>query len=252
MQLLFVVAALDFRGDEDMTNKTENILMRVTKEQKKFIKNKSEEMGFRSVTAFLMTGAESHFQLKMDMGAYRKIASEINYVGKNINSLIRRVNTLGVYSDNDIDILKTNQEFIIDLMIKEYDRLLNLKKNFNSETMSLKEKENLIKALKDNRIEVPKKFVLEEIYEQIKDDFIYIGEAIENSPEQEREVAEYVWEYLYGETLFALDEQKLIEFADKIFIFTQKLKMKLLRLDNIFDDDDWFSFKDILDQYEIY
>lgn len=93
-------------------------------------------------------------------------------------------------------------------MNKEYDRLLDLKNNFTSENISLKEKENLIKVLEENRIDVPKKVVLEEIYEQIKDDFIYIGEAIENSPEQEREVAEYVWVYLYGETLFTLDEKK--------------------------------------------
>jgi hypothetical protein len=30
------------------------------------------------------------------------------------------------------------------------------------------------------------------------------------------------------------------------------LKMKLLKLDNIFDDDDWFNLKDILDKYEVY
>lgn len=226
--------------------------LRVTKEQKEFIKNKSEEMGFGSVTAFLMTSAESHFRLNIDMSAYRKIASEINYVGKNINSLIRRVNTLGFYSDNDIDSLKTNQKIIIDLMKKEYDRLLNLKANFTSEKMSLKEKGNLIKALEENQIEVPKKVVLEEIYEQIKDDFIYIGEAIESSPEQDKDVAEYFWRYLYGETLFELEEKQLIKFADEIFLFTQKLKMKLLKLDNIFDNDDWFSLKDILDEYEIY
>ena len=235
-----------------MKNKTERMELRVTKEQKEFIKNKSEEMGFGSVTAFLMTSAESHFRLNIDMSAYRKIASEINYVGKNINSLIRRVNTLGFYSDNDIDSLKTNQKIIIELMKKEYDRLLNLKANFTSEKMSLKEKGNLIKALEENQIEVPKKVVLEEIYEQIKDDFIYIGEAIESSPEQDKDVAEYFWRYLYGETLFELEEKQLIKFADEIFLFTQKLKMKLLKLDNIFDNDDWFSLKDILDEYEIY
>ena len=109
----------------------------------------------------------------------------------------------------------------------------------------------MIKALAENEIEVPKKVILEEIYEQIKDDFIYIGEAIENSPEQDKEVAEYVWEYLYGDTLFELDEKRL-RFADKIFLYTQKLKMKLLKLDNIFDDEDWFNLKDILDEYEIY
>jgi hypothetical protein len=235
-----------------MTNKTENILLRVTKEQKDFIKNKSEKMGFSSVTAFLIESAKNHFRLNVDMSVYRRLTSEINYIGKNINSLIRKVNTLGAYSDNDIDFLKTNQKLIIDLMNKEYDRLLDLKMNFTSESLNLKEKENLIKALAENKIDVPKKVVLEEIYEQIKDDFIYIGQAIENSPKQGKTIAEYFWRYLYGDTLFELEEKRLIEFADKIFLYTQKLKMKLLKLDNTFDDDDWFNLKDILDEYEVY
>lgn len=107
-------------------------------------------MGYKTVSAFLIASAKNHFRLNIDMSAYRKIANEINYIGKNINSLIRKVNTLGVYSDNDIDFLKTNQKFIIDLMNKKYDRLLDLKANFTSENMSLKEKENLIKALEEN------------------------------------------------------------------------------------------------------
>ena len=141
---------------------------------------------------------------------------------------------------------------IIDLMNKEYDRLLDLKMNFTSESLNLKDKENLIKALKENQIDVPKKVLLEEIYEQIKDDFIYIGQAVENSPEQDQDIAEYFWQYLYGDTLFELDDKRLIEFADRIFLYTQRLKMKLLKLDNIFDDDDWFDLKDILDEYEVY
>ncbi|MCT1389834.1 hypothetical protein M4D76_16180 [Peribacillus frigoritolerans] len=235
-----------------MTNKTENILLRVTKEQKDFIKNKAEILDFNSVSAFLIESAKNHFRLNIDMSIYRKLTSEINYIGKNINSLIRKVNTLGAYSDNDIDFLKTNQKIIIDLMNKEYDRLLDLKMNFTSESLSLKEKENLIKALEENKIDVPKKVVLEEIYEQIKDDFIYIGQAVENSPEQSKPVAEYFWRYLYGDTLFELEDKRLIEFADKIFLYTQKLKMKLLKLDNIFDDNDWFNLKEILDEYEVY
>lgn len=235
-----------------MTNKTENILMRVTKEQKEFIKNKSEKMGFNSVTAFLIESAKNHFRLNIDMSVYRKLTNEINYIGKNINSLVRKINTLNAYSDNDMDFLKTNQKMIIELMNKEYDRLLDLKMNFTSESLNLKEKKNLIKALEENQIDVPRKVVLEEIYEQIKDDFIYIGQAIENSPEQGKTIAEYFWRYLYGDTLFELEEKRLIEFADQIFLYTQKLKMKLLKLDNIFDDGDWFNLKDILDEYEVY
>lgn len=226
--------------------------MRLTEEDKKFIKNKADKMGYNNVSAFLLESAKSHFRLNIDMSIYRKLTSEINYIGKNINSLIRKVNTLGAYSDNDIDFLKTNQKIIIDLMNKEYDRLLDLKMNFTSESLSLKEKENLIKALEENKIDVPKKVVLEEIYEQIKDDFIYIGQAVENSPEQSKPVAEYFWRYLYGDTLFELEDKRLIEFADKIFLYTQKLKMKLLKLDNIFDDNDWFNLKEILDEYEVY
>ena len=93
-------------------------------------------MGFKTVSAFLIESAKNHFRLNIDMSVYRKITNEINYIGKNINSLIRKVNTLGVYSDNDIDFLKTNQKFIIDLMNKKYDRLLDLKANFTSENLT--------------------------------------------------------------------------------------------------------------------
>lgn len=224
----------------------------ISKEDKEFIINKADELGYKTVSAFLLESARTHFRLNVDMNVYRKLTSELNYIGKNVNSLVRRINTDGFYSDNDIDFIKTNQKIIIELMNNEYDRLLDLKANFTSENLNLKEKDNLIKALAGNEIEVPKKLVLEEVYEQIKDDFIFIGEAIENSPEQERDVAEYVWEYLYGETLFALDDKKLIEFADKVFLYTQKLKMKLLKMNNTFDEEDWINLKDILDEYEIY
>ena len=224
----------------------------VTEDEKKYLKEKAKELGYKSVSAFVIDSAKSQFKIEIDMKVYRELTKEINYIGKNVNSLIRRINTDGFYSDNDIDFLRTNQKKIITLMNKEYDRLLNLKQKYTSENLSIKEKGNLIKALQQNEIDVPLKVVLEEVFEQIKDDLLYIGESIENSPKQEKEVAEYVWEYLYGDTLFELDKNKLIEFANKIFIFTQKLKMKLLKLDNVFDDDDWFSLKDILDEYEIY
>lgn len=235
-----------------MTRRTTYLQMSLTHEEKDFIKNKANELGFKNVSAFLIESAKNHFRLNLDMSAYRKLAREINYIGKNINSLIRRINTDGIYSDSDIDFLRTNQKIIIDLMNKEYDRLLNLKKNFTSDKLSLKDKKNLIKVLQQHQIEVPKKIVLEEIYEQIKDDFIYVIQAIEKSPKQDQDVADYVWEYLYGDTLYSLDQEKLIKFANEIFMYTQKLKMKLAKLDNIFDDDDWFSFKEILDEYEVY
>ncbi|PEK30668.1 hypothetical protein CN568_29345 [Bacillus pseudomycoides] len=206
----------------------------------------------KNVSAFVIDSVKSHFKLEVDMKAYRDLTKEINYIGKNINSLIRRINTDGIYTDNDIDFLRVNQKKIIKIMNTEYDRLLDLKTKFNSDSLSKKQKEKLIKSLSENQIKIPKKLVLEEVYEKIKEDFVYIIECIENSPEQDMEVTEYVWQYLYGDTLYKLEDDQLIKLADSIFIFAQKVKFKLSKLDNVFSDDDWFELKDILDEYEIY
>ncbi|PFX36782.1 hypothetical protein COL32_27845 [Bacillus pseudomycoides] len=235
-----------------MTRTNTYFQMRLTEKDKEYIKNKSEELGYKNVSAFLIDSAKTHFKLEVDMKAYRDLAQEINYIGKNINSLIRRINTDGIYTDNDIDFLRVNQKKIIKLINKEYDRLLDLKTKFNSDSLSKKQKEKLIKSLTENQIKVPKKIVLEEVYEKIKEDFVYIIGCIENSPEQGAEFTEYVWQYLYGDTLYKLDDDQLIKLADNIFIFAQKLKFKLSKLDNVFSDDDWFELKDILDEYEIY
>ncbi|MEH7754769.1 hypothetical protein V7457_27270 [Bacillus toyonensis] len=226
--------------------------MRLTEDDKKYIKNKSEELGYKNVSAFLIESAKTHFKLEVDMKVYRDLAKEINYIGKNINSLIRRINTDGIYMDSDIDFLSVNQKKIVNLINTEYDRLIDLKTKFNSDSLSKKQKEKLIQSLAENQIQIPKKLVLEEVYEKIKEDFIYIIECIENSPAQDKEVTEYVWQYLYGDTLYNLDDNQLIKLADSIFIFAQKVKFKLSKLDNVFSDDDWFELKDILDEYEIY
>ncbi|OQR53177.1 hypothetical protein [Bacillus sp. CDB3] len=232
--------------------KKERLEIQLFKDDKEFVKNKATELGYKTVSAFLIDSAKTHFKLEVDMKVYRDLTKEINYIGKNINSLIRRINTDGIYTDNDIDFLSINQKKIIKLIKTEYNRLLDLKTKFNSDSLSKKQKEKLIQSLTENQIQIPKKLVLEEVYEKIKEDFIYIIECIENSPEQDKEVTEYVWQYLYGDTLFKLDDNQLIKLADCIFIFAQKLKFKLSKLDNVFSDDDWFELKDILDEYEIY
>lgn len=219
---------------------------------KEMIKNKAVELGYKSTSAFIIDSAKTHFKLNVDMKVYRDLTKEINYIGKNINSLIRRINTDGIYTDSDIDFLRVNQKKIVNLINTEYDRLIDLKTKFNSDSLSKKQKEKLIQSLAENQIQIPKKLMLEEVYEKIKEDFVYIIECIENSPEQNKEVTEYVWQYLYGDTLYKLDDNQLIKLADSIFIFAQKLKFKLSKLDNIFSGDDWFELKDILDEYEIY
>ncbi|WP_430794468.1 hypothetical protein, partial [Bacillus cereus] len=174
--------------------KKERMEIQLFKDDKETIKNKAEEFGYKTVSAFIVASAKSFFKLEVDMKAYRDLTKEINYIGKNINSLIRRINTDGIYTDNDIDFLRVNQKKIINIMNTEYDRLLDLKTKFNSDSLSKKQKEKLIKSLTENQMEIPKKLILEEVYEKIKEDFVYIIECIENSPQQDKEDTEYVWQ----------------------------------------------------------
>lgn len=224
----------------------------VDQKDKDYIKKKAKDLGYNSASAFLIDSAKNHFKVEVDLSHYRELAKEVNYIGKNINSLVRHIFSVGVYSGNDLDTIKRNQEKIIEKLNEEYDHLLKIRKKYSSENMSLKDKKKLIEELTKKEIEIPRKLVLEEVYERVKEDIIYICEAIENSPDQEEGIDDYVWEYLYGNTLFSLDEKRLIEFSDRLFIFVQKLKVKLLNAENFFDDEDWFNLKEILDEYEVY
>lgn len=89
------------------------------------------------------------------MKVYRDLTKEINYIGKNINSLIRRINTDGIYTDSDIDFLRVNQKNH-KIIHKEYDRLLDLKTKFNSDSLTKKQKKKLIESLSENQIQIPK------------------------------------------------------------------------------------------------
>ncbi|MDO7285898.1 hypothetical protein Q5W88_21580 [Shouchella clausii] len=224
----------------------------IDQKDKDYIKKKAKDLGYNSASAFLIDSAKNHFKVEVDLSHYRELAKEVNYIGKNINSLVRHIFSVGVYSGNDLDIIKSNQKKIIEKLNEEYDHLLKIRKKYSSENMSLKDKKKLIEELTKKEIDIPRKLVLEEVYERIKEDIIYICEAIENSPDQEEGIDEYVWEYLYGNTLFSLDEKRLIEFSDRLFFFVQKLKVKLLNAENYFDDEDWFNLKEILDEYEVY
>lgn len=232
--------------------KTEEIKVRVTKEEKDFIKKRSEELGYRSMTAFLIESAKNHFIVDMDLSEYRKLTKEINYIGKNINMLMRHINTTGFYGKEDLNFILKNQEEIKEIVNKDYKEMIRFKKNFDSSKMTLKDKKKLIEQFKESELTVPKKILFDEVYNMIKEDVVYICDMIEKSPEQEEGVADYVYEYIFGETLFELEDDKLIEFADKIYLFTQRIKFKLVNPNACFSDEDWDDLKDILDEYEIY
>lgn len=233
-----------------MDKRRTQINIRVTEEERDHIYNKSEEVGFKSVAAFIVNSTENFFVIDLDLSHFREVAKEVNYIGNNINNLVHHIFAVGAYSDYDLKEIQRLQKEIFARINKEYDYLLKLRKKYRESNMSIKDKGRLIAELKKNDMSIPKEVVLKEVYEQIRNNVLYIAKIIDDSPEQEDGIADYVYEFLFDDILFELNQETLIEFADEIYLFTEKMRMKMLNATNIFEDDDWYEFKEILDRYE--
>lgn len=231
-------------------NSTEEIKFRTTKKEKEFIQKKANELGYNSVTAFLKSSAKDFFIIDLDLSFFREVTKELNYIGNNINNVVHHIFATDIYSDYDLKEIQRLQKETLRVVNKEYDYLLKIRKKYSESNMSLKDKKKLIEALNKNEIEVPKEVLLKEIYEDIRNNILYICQVIDDSPEQEEGISDYVYEYLFDGNLFELDQETLISFSNEIYLFTERMKMKLLNINNVFENEDWDDLKDILDKYE--
>lgn len=218
--------------------------------EKEYIQSKAKSHGYNNLSPFILNCVENHFTLDLDLAHFDSVSKEINYIGKNINNLVHHIFTVGTYSDYDLKEIQRLQKEVLNKLNQEYDYLLKLRRKYKESNMSLEDKNRLIKELGKHEIEIPKEVLLKGIYEQIRGNVLYICKTIEDSPEQEDGISDYVYEYLFDGVLLELEQKELIDFANEIYIFSEKIKMKLLNLMNVFEDDDWYDLKDILDKYE--
>lgn len=181
-----------------MGNKKVRFNLSLDERDKEFIEKKSQKFGFKSVSAFLLDCSKTYFRFDIDMSVYKNLAKEVNYVGHNINNLVRRVHSDGFYTDIDIEMVKNNQDKIYKLMNKEFKRLAEIRFNFTSDQLNLKDTEQLVKMLENKGMEVPKSILLGEVFEKIRNDYLYIISLMENSKEQEEEVIDFAVERLYN------------------------------------------------------
>lgn len=84
------------------------------------------------------------------MSVYRKLYREVNYIGKNINSIVRRINSEKFYSDLEVEHLERRMDEIYGLMEKEYDRLEKVAFHFTSNDLTEDEVVKIIKAYEEN------------------------------------------------------------------------------------------------------
>ena len=220
-------------------------------ETKEFIKNRAEELGYKTISAFLVSSAKNHIKIQIDTSKYDAIAKEINLIGRNINHFVRRIHSDGIYSDTDIELLLSKQQMIIDLMRKEYNQILKFNRKYTLDAITLSEKKKFEKLLIEQHIPVPKKLLLEEMYEMIREDFSYLSQTILDSPLKDDGLDRYLYRYLESGIITSFDEETLVKFADELFNYTQKMKFKMVDFDYAYNDDDWYELKDLLDEYGV-
>lgn len=233
-----------------MSDKKLRFNLSLSPKEKEFIQEKAKDYGYNNVSAFILNSVENHFVIGLDLSHFQEVTKEISYIGKNINNLVHHIFKTGMYSDYDLKEIQRLQKEIFERVNHEYDYLLKLRKKYKESNMTSKDKKRLIEELNKHEIEVPKEVLLEEIYEQVRNNFVYIAKIIDDSPEQEDGISDYVYEYMFDGALMDLDEQNLIAIADEIYIFSEKMKMKMVNFRNYFEDEDWYDLKEILDKYE--
>lgn len=184
------------------------------------------------------------------MSVYRKLTKEVNYIGKNINSIVRRINSEKFYSDLDIEHLERKIDEIYELIKMEYKRLGELAFNFTSNDLTDDEVVKVIKAYKEKHLPVSKFVLLQDVYQNIHDSLVFIIEIIQESKYQDEEIEEYLWCYLNSDFINNLSDERLTEFSNRLLKYYENLRRQKLKLDYHFSDDDWFDLVDILDDYE--
>ena len=95
----------------------------VTPEELERIKERMEEAGITSMTAYLLRMALHGFVIVMDLSDLKEILRLLQISGNNLNQYAKKANETGSIYREDIEELKSNQKEILQEMRKMLDKL---------------------------------------------------------------------------------------------------------------------------------
>lgn len=109
-----------------MVERSKYIHIRVTPEEVERIKERMQEAGIKSMTAYLLRMALHGFVIMMDLSDLKEILRLLQISGNNLNQYAKKANETGSIYKEDIDELKNNQKEIVQEMRKVLDKLTEL------------------------------------------------------------------------------------------------------------------------------
>lgn len=106
-----------------MVERSKRIELRVTEDELMKIRDRMEEAGISSLTAYLVRMAIHGYVIVMDLSDLKEILRLLQISGNNLNQYARKANETGSIYHEDIEELKNNQKEILQDMRKVLDRL---------------------------------------------------------------------------------------------------------------------------------
>ena len=106
-----------------MVERSKRIELRVTEDELMKIRDRMEEAGISSLTAYLVRMAIHGYVIVMDLSDLKEILRLLQISGNNLNQYARKANETGSIYHEDIEELKNNQKEILEEMRKVLDRL---------------------------------------------------------------------------------------------------------------------------------
>ena len=106
-----------------MVERSKRIELRVTEDELMKIRDRMEEAGISSLTAYLVRMAIHGYVIVMDLSDLKEILRLLEISGNNLNQYARKANETGSIYHEDIEELKNNQKEILQEMRKVLDRL---------------------------------------------------------------------------------------------------------------------------------
>ena len=97
-----------------MRVKTENILLRVTPEERKRIEAKMAEMGIRNLSAYIRKMAMDGICVNLDLQDIRDFTEQVARIGNNLNQYAKVANATGSIYEQDIAYLREQFALLVE------------------------------------------------------------------------------------------------------------------------------------------
>lgn len=95
--------------------KTDNILIRVTPEERKRIEAKMAEMGIRNMSAYIRKMAMDGLCVQLDLKDIREFTEQVSRIGNNLNQYAKVANATGSIYAQDIAHLREQFAVLCDM-----------------------------------------------------------------------------------------------------------------------------------------